>query len=114
MLREDEYADIRVLGANLARRAEPFVGLRGRHADVHDRDVGGVAAHLEHQILGGARLPDDLEAELMQQPRHAFAEQHGILGDRDPQLLGRLLHVPADRLRLRVAVAQPERRELAQ
>src|SRR6266536_75288 len=54
----------------------------GWQADIHDRDVRCVAAHLEQQIVGGSALRDDLEAGLGQQPREPLAQENAILGDR--------------------------------
>src|SRR5213080_4646721 len=56
--------------------------MRGRQADVDDRHVGCVAAHLEHQIVGGSALRDNLEAGFRQKPRKSLAQQNAILGDR--------------------------------
>src|SRR5215211_499026 len=68
---------------NLLRRAQPLVGARGRHLDVHDRDVGLVRANLQQQILRRSALPDDLEARLLEQARDALAEQHRVVGEND-------------------------------
>ena len=43
-LREQQHRDLGLLGADLDRRPRALVGLRRRHADVHDRDVGLEAA----------------------------------------------------------------------
>ena len=40
VLGEHEDADRRMVGANRLRGAETLVGVRGRHTDVDDRDVG--------------------------------------------------------------------------
>jgi hypothetical protein len=39
---------------------DSLVGLRRRHADVHDRHVGFVLVHRGEQLLGTGRLGDDL------------------------------------------------------
>jgi hypothetical protein len=67
VLREDEHGGVGVLLADLLRRDEPLVGVRGRHADVDDRDVGVVGADLQQQLLGVAGLADDLEAAVLEQ-----------------------------------------------
>ena len=46
---------------------EPFVGVRRRHADVHDRDVGLVHRDMAKEVVGVARLGHDLEARLLEQ-----------------------------------------------
>ena len=81
VLGEDEHAGIRVPRADLAGRADPLVRLRGRHADVDDRDVGVVAAYLEHQLVRVSRLPDDLDLGVLEQPREPFAQQGRVVGD---------------------------------
>ena len=83
VLREDEHAGRRMLLADLPRRAEALVGVRRRHPDVDDRDVGRVRAHLQQQLVGGPGLADDLEAGLLEQLRDALAEQDGVVGEDD-------------------------------
>jgi hypothetical protein len=70
-----------VLGADPQRRAQPVVCVGRRHADVDHRDVGLVGVDLAQQVLGVAGLADDLEAPLLEQPHHALAQQHRIVGD---------------------------------
>ena len=67
--------------------AQALVGVRRRHADVDDRDVRLVRAHLQHQLVGVPRLADDLEAAVLEQPRDALAEEHRVLGQHDPEPL---------------------------
>ena len=69
--------------ADLAGGAHPFVRVRRWHPDVDDRDVGLVAAHLEQQILGSARLAGDLEAGTLQQLSDPLPEEHRVVGDHD-------------------------------
>jgi hypothetical protein len=61
VLGKDEHADIRVAGADLSRRYEPFVRLCRRHADVDDRDVRLRPGNLSQQLIGIAGLADDLD-----------------------------------------------------
>src|ERR1041384_684532 len=49
-----------MLGPDPLRRDEPFVGVRRRHADVGDRDVGPGAGHLAQQRVPVLGLADDL------------------------------------------------------
>ena len=65
------------------RRHEALVGVRGRHADVDDGDVGLVHAHLAHELVGRARLGHDLEAAVREQPRDALAEEHRVISEHD-------------------------------
>ena len=58
--------------------------MRRRHADVDHRDVGLVRAHLAQEVLAVARLADDLEAGVLEQPHRAAAQQHRVVGDHDP------------------------------
>ena len=64
-----------------ARR--PFVRLRRRHPDVDDRDVRLVHRDVAEEVLGRARLRDDLEARLVEQPRDPLPEQHRVVGEHD-------------------------------
>ena len=65
-------------------RAESLVGLGRRHLDVDDRDVGFVRADLQEQIFGRTALADDLEALALEQACQALAQQHGVVGEDDP------------------------------
>ena len=49
-------------------RAQPLVGVRRRHPDVHDRDVGLVSPTCRSRSSRVARLADDLEAGFLEQP----------------------------------------------
>ena len=40
---------------------------------------------LQEQLVGVARLADDLEARILEQAGDALAEQHRVVGDHDPQ-----------------------------
>ena len=74
------------------RRPQTLVGLRRRHADVDDRHVRAVRAHLQHQLVGVPGLADDLEAGVLEQAGDPLAEQHGVLGQHDAhRRLGRSL-----------------------
>ena len=67
--------------ADLLGGAEPFVRVRGRHADVDDRDVGLVAPDLEQEVVGGARLARDLEPGLLEELHDPLPQEHGVVGD---------------------------------
>ena len=84
-----------MLLANLVRGDEPLVRVRRRHADVDDRDVGVVRANLQEQLVGIARLADDLEAAVLEQAGDALAEEDGVLGENDSRPLGLRLLQPS-------------------
>jgi hypothetical protein len=75
--------------ADLLRGAQAFIGLRRRHPDVHDRDIGFVRADLQEQILGRAGLANDLESLALEQAGYALAQKNGVVGkhDADPRRL---------------------------
>ncbi len=73
-----------MLGADAVRGAQPLVGVRRRHADVDDRDVGAVHRHVAEEVVGRSRLRDHLVAGLREQPRDPLAEEDGVVGEHDP------------------------------
>jgi hypothetical protein len=77
------HFDVGIARADLARGSEAFVGVGRWHADVDDRDVRLVRAHLQHQLVRSAGLADDLDPCVVEQPRDPLAQKHGILGDDD-------------------------------
>ncbi len=83
VLGEDEHRRVGVALADLLGRAQPFVGVRRRHLDVHDRDVGAVRADLQQQVVGRAALPDDLEPLVGKQAGDALAQEHRVVGEGD-------------------------------
>ncbi len=80
-LREHHHADRRQLAADQLCRPQPLVGLRRRHADVRDGDVGLVRADLAQQVLGVRRLADDLEAGVLEQAGETRPQQDRVVGD---------------------------------
>ena len=64
VLRENEHADPRVLRADACRRPEPFVGVRGRHPDVDDRDVRLVGCDHPQEPVAITGLADDVDIGL--------------------------------------------------
>ena len=81
-LRQHEHADGRKPPPQLHRGYEPVVLASRRHLHVDHHDVGPVGERLAQQVVGVARLRDDVEAELAEQPHHALAQQHVVLPDR--------------------------------
>ena len=63
---QHQHSGLRPPPPDLHGGAQPVIGVAGRHADVHDRHVRLVRQHLAHQVLGVARLRDDVEAPLAQ------------------------------------------------
>src|SRR3954447_26545140 len=84
-----------MLRADLERGAQSLVGLRRRHADVEDRDVGRARRHLFQEVLGGRALPDDVEAGLAEQPHDALAQENIIVGDDHPHGRSARIVVPS-------------------
>jgi hypothetical protein len=82
-----------VLVADLLRCAQSLVGLRRRHPDIDDRDIGAVRADLQQQIFGGAALADDLESRVLEQTRDPLAQKYGVVGedDADARLVASIL-----------------------
>ena len=83
VLAEHEHADVRLRRADLHRRAQPVVGVVGRHLHVDDRDVRLVRGDLAQQVGRIAGLGDDLEAGVAEQPHDPLAQQRLVLGDHD-------------------------------
>ena len=84
VLGEHEDLGVRVLRADLHRGAQAVVGVGRRHLDVDDRDVGPVRADLAAQVDRVARLADDVEARLLEQPAQPLAEEQLVLADDHP------------------------------
>jgi hypothetical protein len=80
-LRQDQ--DPRLVGpaAQLERRAQPVVLPARRHLHVDDRDVGPVRARLAQEVDGVARLRDDVQSRLREDPRDPRAEEDVVLAD---------------------------------
>ena len=80
---EHEHADVRLRRADLQRRAQPVVGVVGRHLHVDDRDVRLVRADLAQQVGRVGGLGDDLEAGVAEQPHDPLAQQRLVFSDDD-------------------------------
>src|SRR3954451_4447758 len=80
VLGEHEHARLRLLGPDGRGRTQTLVGLRRRHADVDQRDVGLVCADLAQQVLRVSGLADDVHAGLLQQAYDALTQQDAVLG----------------------------------
>src|SRR5439155_7885922 len=73
--------DAGVALADLLRGAEPLVGVRRRHPDIHDGHVRLVEADVAEEILGRPGRAGDLEPGLGQQPLDAFAQEERVVGE---------------------------------
>src|SRR5439155_14582597 len=56
------------------------VGVGRGHADVDHCHIRLVRPHLAREVLGVARLRDDLMARLLEQPHDALAHQYRVVG----------------------------------
>ena len=76
---------LRLALADLLRRAQPSSVCVGGIRMSTIATSGLCIADLRQQILGGARLADDLEARVLEQARDPLAQQHGVVGENDAQ-----------------------------
>src|SRR5262249_40566958 len=61
-----------------------LIGMRWRHPDVDDDEVGSVRTYPLHEILCVAGLSHDGEVVALKQACKALAEQDIVVGDDDP------------------------------
>jgi hypothetical protein len=85
VLAEHEHADLGVRPPDRHGRAEAVVGVRGRHADVDHGGVGAMGADLADEVVGVARLRDDVEAVRLEHARQPLEQQGVIVGDDHPE-----------------------------
>jgi hypothetical protein len=90
VLRQQQHADAGITLANLACGLKPFVGVCGRHPDVHDRHVRPVHRDVPEQVVGRSGLSDDLEAGLLEQADDALPQQDRVVGDDDAACVAEL------------------------
>ncbi len=81
VLGEHEHADVGMLGPDPLRGDEALVGVRRRHADVGDCDVGPFEADVPEEALGVLRLADDVDACLLEEVHDPLAREHRVLCD---------------------------------
>jgi hypothetical protein len=55
----------------------------GRHADVDDHEVGAELADESEQLVGVARLADDVELGALEQARQTLAQEDVVLSEGD-------------------------------
>src|SRR5215472_13224963 len=78
---QDEHPDIWMRRADFLGGDEALIGVGGRHLDIDDRDVGAGQLDFAAQLLGRARLADDVEAGLGQQAVQPVPQKHLIVRD---------------------------------
>ena len=83
VLGEDHDPDVRVTLSDLLGGTQPLVGVRWRHPDVDDRDVGLVARDLEEQVVCTGGLGDHVYSGIAEQGREPVADQQAVVGDHD-------------------------------
>jgi hypothetical protein len=72
MCRQDEDAGLRKFLADRVRRLEPLGGMRGRHPNVDDDELGFVLAHQPEEVIRVAGLTDYVELGPLEQARETF------------------------------------------
>ena len=85
VLAEQEHADVGVRLPDRHGRAQAVVGVRGRHADVDHGRVGAMRADLADEVVGVARLCDDVEAVRLEHVDQPLEQQGVIVGDDHPE-----------------------------
>src|SRR5439155_24103547 len=94
VLREHQDAETGLPRAQQDRGAQPVVGVAGRHPHVDHGDVGLVRAHLSHEVLGVAGLPDHLEPRVLEQHHDALPQEYGVLCNDYPHGISARTTVP--------------------
>ena len=97
VLREDDGCHLRVRAPDLLGGEQPLVRVGGRHADVDDGDVRGVAFHEPHELVGAAHLADDVDSLLGQQSCEALADEGGVVGEDHAHGIAAVRRVPPPR-----------------
>jgi hypothetical protein len=81
VLRQDQNADLRVIGAYLSRGAQPIIGVVGRHLDVCYDRLWLVGSRLAEQVGRVRRDRHDLEAGLLEYGHDPFSGQRLVFPD---------------------------------
>ncbi len=74
-----------MLRADRLRGPKPFDGVGRWHPDVHDRDIRMVITGRLEQAHRVADLRYDVETRVHEQARDAFAHEHRIVGEDEPE-----------------------------
>src|SRR5439155_16078520 len=81
VVRENEHADVGMLGADPLRGDEALVRVGRRHADVDDRSVRSLCPNLPHEGGSVFGLSDDVDACLLEEAHDPLTGEHRVLGD---------------------------------
>jgi len=84
MRREDQDGGLGKFLADHPSRLQAFDGVRGRHPDVGDHEVGDVLPDEVGELGGVAGLAHHLVAGALEQARQPFAEQDVVVGQNHP------------------------------
>src|SRR3954469_22291984 len=88
--------------ADLVRGLDALVGLRRRHADVHDGEIGLVLVNRLEQLVGARGLRDDFDALAAYERCDALADQRAVVRDHDAHGRSAVTTVPTpEGLRMR-------------
>ncbi|GAB5903348.1 hypothetical protein OKHIF_14490 [Mycobacteroides chelonae] len=66
-------------------RVESLRGVRRRHPDIRDDEVGPLSPDQGHQVDGIACLADNLETRTFEKAGNPFTKEYVIIGDYHPQ-----------------------------
>jgi hypothetical protein len=83
VLGEHQHADVGMLTAKGDRGAQSFVGVGGRHADVHHRHIRVMLGHCLQQGVPIGDRGRDLVPTILQNSDEALSHDGGVLGDHD-------------------------------
>lgn len=78
-----QHPDLRQPAAQFDRGDQTIVFASRRHLDVDDRHIGSMRECPAQKMLGVARLRDDVESGLGQEPGDTLSQQHVVFTDRD-------------------------------
>jgi len=83
-LRQHEHTDAGLARSYPPRGHESLVGVRRRHLDIDDRNVGLVPVDLAQQLLGVPHLAHHVGPRRAQQRGDARADEDRVVGDDYP------------------------------
>ena len=83
--------------ANRLGGDEALVGVRGRHANVDDCDVGRLGLDAPQEFLGRRDLRHHVEVFVCEQARDALSQQHRVVRDHDAHGISAWMCVPPPR-----------------
>jgi hypothetical protein len=81
---QNDDGGIREFLSDGRRGVETFGGMRGRHADVDDREIRPELANERDQLGSSAAHADDVEARALEQARQPLAQQNVVVRDHHP------------------------------